>query len=288
MNKYLQIKREQVHNFRGGISYYRKSRQFRELLDKNREFKNIHQGKRCFILGNGPSLKEENLSVLGSEYVFTVNQITRNNQFEYIKPTYHFWADPNFFKIDESKPEDIELLKVMININTDDNHPICFFPIDQFDFIKKFGIDNKIEVRYFFSAYTLYDGYKKDIDYTKAVPGFDTVVLWCITMAIYMGFSEIYLLGCDNTGLINTIQSVANSSLEFEYSYEVTENEKKRLQNLQTYHSLEEYVQAYLNTLKEYRAMYNYCCGRGIKLVNCSSTSAIDSIPRESLQEVLS
>jgi hypothetical protein len=39
------------------------------------KFKNIHQGKRCFIIGNGPSLKKTDISKLKNEYTFGMNRI---------------------------------------------------------------------------------------------------------------------------------------------------------------------------------------------------------------------
>lgn len=38
-------------------------------------YKNIHQGKRCFILGNGPSLKQTDLSPLNGEFTIGMNRI---------------------------------------------------------------------------------------------------------------------------------------------------------------------------------------------------------------------
>ena len=38
-------------------------------------YKNLHHGKRCFIIGNGPSLKQMDLSGLRSEYTFGMNRI---------------------------------------------------------------------------------------------------------------------------------------------------------------------------------------------------------------------
>jgi uncharacterized Rossmann fold enzyme len=75
----------------------------KKILSKNLKFKSSHSGKRCFILGNGPSLKTDNLKCLEDEFVFTVNQIARHPDFKYIKPNYHFWADPLFFNIDKNK-----------------------------------------------------------------------------------------------------------------------------------------------------------------------------------------
>jgi hypothetical protein len=38
------------------------------------QFKDIHRGERCFIIGNGPSLKQTNLSRLRDEYTFGMNR----------------------------------------------------------------------------------------------------------------------------------------------------------------------------------------------------------------------
>jgi len=34
---------------------------YKDLVSKNIELKDIHKGKRCFILGSGPSIKKEDL-----------------------------------------------------------------------------------------------------------------------------------------------------------------------------------------------------------------------------------
>lgn len=47
----------------------------RESIRYLRNLKNIHQGQRCFILGNGPSLKQTKLINLRDEYTFGMNRI---------------------------------------------------------------------------------------------------------------------------------------------------------------------------------------------------------------------
>ena len=39
------------------------------------KFKDMHRGQRCFIIGNGPSLKQTDLTRLRSEYTFGMNRI---------------------------------------------------------------------------------------------------------------------------------------------------------------------------------------------------------------------
>lgn len=256
------------------------------LLKKNHELKNIHQGKRCFILGNGPSLKKVDFDLLSEEYVFTVNQIARNENFSKLKTNYHFWADPAFFNINENKPEDLELLNYMKKIKGD-NNPISFFPIEQHNFIKKHKLDETINVKYFSSKIKFYKGYKDDIDFTKLIPGFGTVVQWAIIMAIYMGFKEIYLLGCDNTGIINNIKSFMKQNDDKDYAYKMTNNEKKRMENMVRQKDLKSYVKAYLSIIEGYEFLYEYTKRRDISLINCTIPSAIDSLPQKPLNKVL-
>jgi hypothetical protein len=47
----------------------------RESIRRLAELKNIHKGKRAFILGNGPSLKQTDLSKLNNEFTFGMNRI---------------------------------------------------------------------------------------------------------------------------------------------------------------------------------------------------------------------
>lgn len=39
------------------------------------DYKDVHHGERCFIIGNGPSLKQTDLSLLRGEYTFGMNRI---------------------------------------------------------------------------------------------------------------------------------------------------------------------------------------------------------------------
>jgi hypothetical protein len=47
----------------------------RASIQQLTRLKNIHKGERCFIIGNGPSLKETNLSYLRDEFTFGMNRI---------------------------------------------------------------------------------------------------------------------------------------------------------------------------------------------------------------------
>lgn len=149
-------------------------------------FYNRFKGKRCFIIGNGPSLNKHDLSLLKNEYTFAVNSFyykTRETGFT-----------PTFFVIEDSS---------VIKENQDEivsyEAPFKFFPsIYQSLHPKKPGA-------YFFP---LNRGFYDKFSPNYAVPRFSTdvsKVAYCgqsvtyvnLQLAYYMGFTEVYLIGMD-------------------------------------------------------------------------------------------
>jgi len=247
---------------------------------QNKIFKDKHKGDRCFILGNGPSINSQDLTLLENEYVFTVNQISRHKDFQKIKPTYHFWADPIFFNLDLSKDSDIELLNKMKEVNTADNKPICFFETKAHDLIKKTNLDKELNIFYFKTGQPFSDVAKKDIDMTSEIPGFHTVVQCAIASAAYMGFSEIYFLGCETTGILTSVKVRLDQALDDDYAYEVTKNEDERMRSRVEKVSLEQELYSFYKTLSDYKLLYEYCEQKGIKLYNATLGGLVEGVPR--------
>jgi len=256
------------------------------IIKHNSQFYKIHQGKRCFILGNGPSINSEDLSGLEDEFVFVVNQVAKSSYYEKIRPNYYFCVDPVFFSLDVSDALDCQTINSFKRLHSELCNPVCFIPARFKKDIERYGIKD-LNIHYFVDSYRMTEKCKKLIDYSKVVPSFCTVVQYAITMAVYMGFDEIYLLGCDNTNIVATINSILKKDNNDMYSYSVTENENKRMERMVNKNGLEAYCESYLFTLQDYRKLYEYCKQRNVHLVNCSSNSVIDSIPRQELRKVL-
>lgn len=47
----------------------------RKSISKLQRLKGVHRGQRCFVIGNGPSLKDMDLSPLESEFTFGMNRV---------------------------------------------------------------------------------------------------------------------------------------------------------------------------------------------------------------------
>ena len=251
------------------------------IIGDNQRFRGILRGKRCFIIGNGPSLKKRDLSLLEDEIVFTCNSITQMEGFDKLKTNYHFWMDPNFFKGDD-------YVHHMKNIKTVNNSPVVFFPVEQKQFVCDHALDRELDIHYFKSAYTLYEGYNKDIDFCKILPLVTTVVMIEIYLAIYMGAKEIYLLGCDCTGAISHIRSLENNYVrEMEYAYDMTDKERRLRQIAYEADGNEFFFYLQSKGFQHYRLLNNYCSKRGIKIVNCTAGGILNEIPRENFEDVI-
>lgn len=243
-------------------------------LKNNRCFYRVAKAKRCFIIGNGPSLKLQDLSYLKDEDVFTVNQFMRNPQHKYIKPICHFWMDLNFFKINKSCPEDIELLQVIKDSAKYAKH--CFYPVEKTDFVAQYGISDN--AYYICQKLRFHDYYHGMFDFSRFMPGFCTVVQYAIALAIYMGYKEIYLLGCDSTGIMSTLNAamcVTNNT----YAYQVNSREQLRMEKMVKNSNVIDYAYTYYVSLAAYRMFRRYCLKHKIKLINCSEKSVLDSLP---------
>lgn len=286
MKKPACVQELKVHVYNGLFSCTRKYRFNSDwnLLKVNREFKDIHKGKRCFVLGNAPSLNTQDLSVLKNEIVFTANQISRNHQFKELDTNYHFWADPGFFK-ENTDEGDKELLQVMKNVNVGNNRPICFFPLEAKPFVKRNKLDQDLDVRYFLPGHQLSKRYK-NIDFAGIVPGMNTVVQYAVMLAIYMGCTEIYLLGCDCTGIITYIETKTNEQ-KFEYAYSISQVEAERMKKMLGEYSCEQTFDGWTRIFAGYRMLKQYCDSRNIQLVNSTNGGILDCLPRKKLEDVV-
>ena len=153
---------------------------------KLKRLHNKFKGKRCFVLGNGPSLNECNLSLLNNEYSFGVNSIFLKTKENGYRPTFYVVEDSHVIKDNIKEINDYRI-------------PYKFFPINY-----KSVITNRENV-YFFR---MNEGFYVEHSPNFCVPRFSADIskrLYCgqsVTMlnlqiAYYLGFKEIYLIGMD-------------------------------------------------------------------------------------------
>lgn len=144
----------------------------------------IHRGKRCFIIGNGPSLKAEDLTRLyeTGEISFAFNRIFHIFKDTPWRPTYYISQDEKMLAGSIAEVNAIEAKHKFIPIEMR-----YYYGID-LDSITPFHISSKNEVST--------PGFSEDI--VKGVENSMTVVYTAIQFAVYMGIKEIYFIGVDH------------------------------------------------------------------------------------------
>lgn len=154
---------------------------------KLKKLKNTKVGKRCFIVGNGPSLTIADLEKIQNEDSFAVNRIYKIFGETQWRPTFYTSQDTRI--LDEVKKDmDIMLQEcegVFLNsyVTNDGNEVenkdnLYYFFINSEKFFPKLARFSNNVSRW------IYDGL--------------TVAYANIQLAVYMGYSEIYLIGTDN------------------------------------------------------------------------------------------
>ena len=147
-------------------------------------FRNRHAGQRGFILGNGPSLKQLDLSLLADEITFGVNGIFYLFEEMGFKPTYYVVEDKLFA---EDRIEDVDKLSGTQRI-FGDYLKYCF--ADRDDVIWA-------NVRFDYREYPGFPHFSRDAAEHLWVGG--TVTYLCMQLAYFMGLREIYLIGFDHS-----------------------------------------------------------------------------------------
>lgn len=154
---------------------------------------NIRSGDRCFLLGSGPSINEMNLTKLKNEFTFCLNAFILHEYINAIDPKCYISCNPVFLKSDFFETMVIPYLRdkpQMIKVFDYDFSKPCKEKIDKLEnvFFMKFRQGNR-----------LLHMDNMSFDVTRELPRSDTTVLIqaAIPLAVFMGFKEIYLVGCD-------------------------------------------------------------------------------------------
>ncbi|MBQ9528199.1 MAG: DUF115 domain-containing protein, partial [Fretibacterium sp.] len=151
-----------------------------------RSYKNKYEGKRCFIIGNGPSLRAEDLDKIKGEYSFACNLIYLIfGQTEW-RPTFHATQD---------KPVSLEYMRAVSAIPSE----LKFLAIAPGG--RMFRIDGAIPIHIVHnSGYWIQKGTMPPFsdDVAQCVHDGMTVTYINMQLAVYMGFKEIVLLGMDH------------------------------------------------------------------------------------------
>lgn len=162
----------------------------RRKYKKIMSLKDKYKGERCFVICTGPSLTIDDLNLLKGEYTFGMNSISLLFDNTDFRPSFLGCIDEGVF------------LKMYDNIQKYDDDKIPVFisgRAAKHCELKPHWYEIPVNV-----AYHTYDRWVKNKFWCKfsddayaGVYDMYSVTHFLIQIAVYMGFKDIYLLGCD-------------------------------------------------------------------------------------------
>ncbi|MGD9091953.1 MAG: DUF115 domain-containing protein [Anaerolineales bacterium] len=148
----------------------------RDSIQKLAKYKNVHQGKRCFIIGNGPSLKQTELIHLAGEFTFGMNRIYL--MFPELGFPTSYYLSINSLVVEQCS-SDIRSLPVPKFLSWRSRNLIQ--PTDDTIFL-----------------HTTYTGPKFARDARSRLWEGATVTYVALQLAFFMGFERVFLIGVDH------------------------------------------------------------------------------------------
>ncbi|MBN1932359.1 MAG: DUF115 domain-containing protein [Desulfobacterales bacterium] len=228
--------------------------------------KNSQCGKRCFIIGNGPSLRIDDLTALHKKDEFTIafNKIYLAFPHTSFRPSYYIVEDPLVVK---NAKENILALESFPK----------FFP---YDFRRHLS---KATNRTFF--------YLNWSNFGKGYPIFScnpfalhwgaTVTFTGIQFAIFLGCNPIYLIGVDFY-FVEPKQKADERGRIL-----ISEGEKNHFHPNYRPAGEKWYIPRLDQQKNAFEATHRFCLQNGISVINASRKSHLDVFKRENLDDVL-
>lgn len=167
-------------------------------LSKIKKHRNLHKGESCYIFGDGISIKWFELNEFSDKLTISAGGlIPFHKSFgslnaKYMTLTEPFWFYPGFWT------KYITRSTSMPQIQKAYRQVICDHPDKQFFLnLSNLPVVKSKNVNYVFRDFV--DNNLPDNFITRRINSFHGSLRFSISLAIYMGFDHVYLVGCDYT-----------------------------------------------------------------------------------------
>lgn len=170
---------------------------FSKTLKKNKKFKDIHKGESCYIFGNGSSLKYYDLKLFNEKASIGCGALFIHKDFRHLNLKYYYVAHPLFFykfwKNPYSKRYEKNKVGAFYRKKMDLFSEVKYFT----SLTNYFGIQgNNINYLYHFGQVGEL-GIDSQMDEVFSM--MEGSMMGMIGVALYLGYTDITLVGCDYT-----------------------------------------------------------------------------------------
>ena len=253
-------------------------------------FKNEYKNGRCFILATGPSIQNQDLTILEGQYCIAVSMFHLHGAIRQIKPIWHVLAATHppfkyelpqkFFSTARTAYKDFTEMKFLLGSITYQYSYYNYLTTQDNTFFTEF--ENRVHFVNFdnspkLSEKNFMDENVWDLEATPFKSR--TVIYSAIQLAYYLGFKEIVLVGCDHDYLTD-INRVENHHF-YEESKGVSD--KDHLSGFDK----EKWFFEYYCRWRDYRLMKEFLGSKGVKIINATDGGMLDVFERRELKSLI-
>ncbi len=169
----------------------------KRTLNRNKRFKGLHAGESCYIFGNGASLKYFDLKQFNDRISIGCSSLFLHRDFQELNLKYYYMGHPflfyKYWKNQYEKKYQKSLVGALYRKNIQLNPHIEYF----MSLSNYFGIRGS-NINYVHHFDQLSEDLSK-IELDNAFSSMGGALDGMLGLAVYMGFKDITLIGCDYT-----------------------------------------------------------------------------------------
>lgn len=248
------------------------------ILAENRELMNCHKGDRCFILGSGPSIKMQDMKLLAGQIVMTQNHFHAHEDIRVINPKYHV-------NVPKYQPQEYDDDWRAWLRGMDERLPAdttMFFGKNTRYLVEEMGLF-KGRTHYIEQGGGLALRRTAPIDLSRRIMPVPTVITQCLAIAIYMGFSEIVLVGFD---LDQVCRMNDRAQLRFYGLSPITDNNAERSIDDAAISTGYEWFNMWI-IWRQLSMLKNSADRNGIRIINATRGGLLNMFPRQLYEDLV-
>lgn len=185
----------------------------RSILARNAPLRASYSGRRCFIVGTGPSLNSQDLLPLKDELVLALNSFYLHRDATRIRPRFHVISGLALHP--HMGDKGVQWLR---EIEERVGESTLFLNIEDRDVVAREGLFGECNVHYLCFRGDWNNLPAAGLDASGLLYPFQSVSVMALQVALYLGFGPIYLLGLDHDWVIRKAERSATHFYDMEDS----------------------------------------------------------------------
>lgn len=244
------------------------------LVSRNKQLVDKYDGKSCFLIGCGPSIKQQKLSKLKGQNVIGLSTFYYHPDYADLNIIADIFTGYTLHKDNYNMDEWMHYFNEMYkNCKSE-----IFLHEDDYDFIKnKLNIDLEKKTNYYKTRSDIHNILEFTPSIDKEIYAGQNIAIFAIQIAISMGFKQIYLIGLDHDWIYRLINKSQTKFHESKSDFSIANQDKFSF-----------WIKVYHKLWSDYEYIKKYAEKKNVKIINLTEGGVLDVFDRENFEDAIS